>query len=328
MIVTLAMYEWDASSVGTGCSVVDLPPDFRVGVLSASDVSEASMSSQAEKAQQFRALHLGNHPLILPNAWDVPSARVFEDAGFPAVATSSAGLMVSLGYRDGQEMPRRELISAIERIATRLSVPLSADVVAGYGRGPREISATVKSVILAGAVGINIEDADHARGQLFPVRVQVGRLKMLRNLTESLQIPFVINARTDALRFAPGDAAKRLQEAIDRMIAYRDAGADCVYPMGLFDAASISTVVNTVACPVNVMVRAGLPSVPELERLGVRRVSFGPYASYATMGLLRRISTEIRERGTFGALLEGAITHDELNRLAVPRQSGSGAPNS
>jgi 2-methylisocitrate lyase-like PEP mutase family enzyme len=278
------------------------------------------VADQKEKAGAFRKLHRGKI-LILPNAWDVASARLFEDVGFPAVATSSAGMMVSLGYPDGERIDRNEFLSATRRMAQALSVPLSADVVSGFGRTPQQVAGVVQSVIEAGAIGINIEDSQHEAKQLVPVASQVKRLEALRNLRDAHDVPFVINARTDALLYAPGSAQERLEEAIRRGIAYRDLGADCVYPMGLTDAASIHTFVNALDFPVNVMVRKGLPPVNELERLGVARISFGPSASYAAMGLLKRASTELLERGTYGALLDGAITYDELNALAIPRRS-------
>ena len=277
------------------------------------------MVSQAEKAEAFRTLHQGPHPLVLPNAWDVPSARVFEDAGFPAVATSSAGLMVSLGYPDGEEIPRREVAAVVGRIARRLSIPLSADVVSGFGRTPRAVVATVRMMIEAGAIGINLEDLEPSSGGLYRSALQVRKIKAVRQLGTSMGVPIFINARTDALRHAPGDESERLREAIRRSTAYRDAGADCVYPMGLTDAGSISTFVQALGCPVNVMVRKGLPTVAELEALGVKRVSFGPSASYAALGLLKRASQEVLTRGTYGLLLEGAITFDELNLLAQPK---------
>ncbi len=139
-------------------------------------------------------------------------------------------------------------------------------------------------------------------------------------------IPLVINARTDALRLARGDDAERLRESIRRSSAYRDAGADCVYPMGLTDPESISTFVRAHHCPVNVMVQKGLPPIGELEKLGVKRVSFGPSAPYATMGLLKRASPEVITSGTYDFLLDGAITHDELNGLAVPKASERAPP--
>lgn len=280
------------------------------------------MNRQAEKAEVFRSLHDRREVLVLPNAWDVPSARVFEDDGFPAVATSSAGMLVSLGYPDGESIPPREFVAAIGRIARVLSVPLSADVVGGFGLSVDGVVRSVRAVVRAGAVGINIEDFQHDSKKLLPMEKQVARLRALVRLRKSSGVPFVINARTDALRFAPGDDDAKFDQAVRRGSAYRDVGADCVYPMGLTDAESISRFVKALDFPVNVMVRKGLPPVPELKRLGVARVSFGPSASYAAMGLLRRASREVREKGSFDTLLEGAISFDELNALAVPKKSG------
>jgi len=276
--------------------------------------------SQSEKADEFRKLHDRRRILILPNAWDVPSARVFEDEGFPAVATSSAGMLVSLGYPDGEEIPIKEFVSAVSRIARVLSVPLSVDVVGGFGDSPEGVAKSVRAVVEAGAVGINIEDFVHSTRKMLPVEKQIARLRALLRLRKSLKIPFVINARTDAIRFGAGDESAKLDEAIRRASAYRGVGADCVYPMGLVDAVSISRFVKALDFPVNVMVRKGLPAVPELQKLGVARVSFGPSASYAAMGLLHRASREIRQSGTFENLVEGAINIDELNALASPRK--------
>ncbi len=277
------------------------------------------MKSQGERAEDFRALHRKDRILVLPNAWDAASARVFENAGFPAVATSSAGMMVSLGYPDGEVIDRNEFVKTVSRIAKLLTVPLSVDVVAGFGETPDEVVATVRDVIKAGAVGVNIEDFIHAEKKMFPVEVQIEKVKAVKRLGESMKVPIVINARTDALRYAGGDDTAKLKEAIRRASAYRDAGADCVYPMGLIDPSLISTFVKAVRFPTNVMVRKGLPPVKDLERLGVARISFGPSASYAAMGLLKRISREVLENGTYDSLLDGSISYDELNSLAAPR---------
>jgi len=278
------------------------------------------LRSQKDRAQDFRELHHGKKILILPNAWDVPSARVFENEGFPAVATSSAGLMISLGYPDGEVMGRDEFVSAVERIARVLSVPLSVDIVAGFGKTTNEVVATVKAILKAGGIGINIEDFAHATKKLFPVEKQVENVKAIRRLGETSDIPLIVNARTDALRFGTGDDEAKFEETVRRAVAYRDAGADCVYPMGLTEPVSIKRFVKELDFPINVMVRKGLPPVSELERLGVARVSFGPSASYAAMGLLKRASKEVLEEGTYQNLVDGAVAFDELNSLATPRQ--------
>lgn len=277
------------------------------------------MRSQREKAEAFRRLHDRKDVLVLPNAWDVPSARVFEESGFPAVATSSAGMMVSLGYPDGEDMPATVFDAAVERISRVLSVPLSVDVVGGFGSTPDDAVRKVQAVLEAGAVGINIEDFVHSEKRLLPLESQVAKLKALVKLRESQEVPFFINARTDALRFAQGDEDARMKEAIRRGVAYRDLGADCVYPMGLTEAHQISRFVDSVSFPTNVMVKKGLPPVQELRRLGVTRVSFGPSAIYAALGLLKCASEEVLGKGTYGGLVDGAITFDELNSLALPR---------
>jgi 2-methylisocitrate lyase-like PEP mutase family enzyme len=277
------------------------------------------LRSQKDKAQDFRELHHGKKILILPNAWDVPSARVFENEGFPAVATSSAGLTVSLGYPDGEVIGRAEFVSAVRRIAKALSVPLSVDIVAGFGKTTREVLTTVKAVLKVGGIGINIEDFAHATKKLFPIERQVENVKAIRRLGDTVGVPLIINARTDALRFGTGDEQAKFEEAVRRAIAYRDAGADCVYPMGLTESASISRFVKELDFPINVMVRKGLPPVGELERIGGARVSFGPSASYAAMGLLKRAAREVLENGKYENLVNGAIGFDELNSLALPK---------
>src|SRR3989449_1979779 len=277
------------------------------------------LKSQKEKAEDFRALHHGKRILVLPNGWDVPSAHVFEDAGFPAIATSSAGMLVSLGYPDGEVIVRDEFVSAVRRIARALSVPLSADVVAGFGKTTKDVLVTVKAILKTGAVGINIEDFAHTTKKLYPIERQIENVKAIRKLGETKGIPLVINARTDALRYAQGDEGARFEEAVRRATAYGDAGADCVYPMGLVDAASIANFVKALDFPINVMVRKGLPPISELQRLGVARVSFGPSSSYAAMGLLKRAAKEVLERGTYQNLIDGAINFDELNSLAMPK---------
>jgi 2-methylisocitrate lyase-like PEP mutase family enzyme len=229
-------------------------------------------------------------------------------------------MMVSLGYPDGETIDKREYLAAVARISRVLTVPLSVDLVAGFGESAGQVAATVKEVVKAGAVGINLEDFLHASKKLFAAEKQVEKIRAVKKLRESLGVAIVINARTDALRFAEGDESAKLDEAIRRATAYRDAGADCVYPMGLVDPVSIRTFVKAFNFPTNVMVRKGLPSIRELETLGVARLSFGPTASYAAMGLLKRISREVLDKGTFNGLVDGAITYDELSNLTTPRK--------
>lgn len=274
--------------------------------------------SQQGKAELFHSLHHAKRILILPNAWDVPSARIFEDAGFPAIATSSAALSVSLGYPDGEKISKVELFSAVRRIARALTVPLTADIESGFGSTVGELVETVRRIIDAGAVGINIEDiANFEMRSLVPIEQQVERIRAIREFSQSSGISLFINARTDAFHFAPTGAKKSaLEEAIRRARAYAEAGADCLYPVVLTDKEAISTFVKAVGKPVNIMARKGAPIITELRSIGVARVSLGPGPMYASMGLLKRIGQELNEKGTYEALLAGAITYDELNALA------------
>jgi len=278
------------------------------------------MKSQTEKVEIFRSLHHSDHLLVLPNAWDVPSARIFEGANFPAIATSSAALAVSLGHPDGQTIGKEELFSAVKKIASRLTVPLSVDIESGFGSTTEELSDTIKRVVATGAVGINIEDISNFEEKvLFPIDVQTERIRTVRNVSKSLGIALFINARTDAYRFAPGDEQAKLKEAIRRANAYAAADADSLYPMGLTERNAITTFVNAVDKPVNIMARKGAPTISELEKIGVKRLSLGPGPMYATLGLLKKIAQELKQNKTYDAMLAGAITFDELNALANPR---------
>jgi 2-methylisocitrate lyase-like PEP mutase family enzyme len=280
------------------------------------------LKSQKEKAEEFRKLHNSGHILILPNAWDVPSARIFEDASFPAIATSSATLAVSLGYPDGEKIGKDEFFSAVDKIANRLAVPLSVDIESGFGTTSEQLVDTIRRVIGAGGVGINIEDiSDFQSKTLYAVEKQVERVRTVRNASDALGFPLVINARTDAFRYGAGDVGARLEEAIRRANAYAEADADCLYPMGLTEKDDISAFVKAVDKPVNIMARKGAPTIPELESIGVKRLSLGPGPMNATMGLLRRIAEELKQNGTYDTLLTGSITFDELNALAEPRRT-------
>lgn len=280
------------------------------------------MVSQTERADEFRLLHKSKRVLILPNVWDVPSARIFEDTGFPAVATSSAAVAVSLGYQDGEKISKDDLFATVKKIVTHLTVPVSVDIESGLGASPEQLSDTIRRVVEAGAVGVNIEDiSDYENKTLFSIESQVERIRTVRSVSKSLRVPLVINARTDAYRFAAGDEKARFREAIRRSNAYAQEEADCLYPMGLVEKAATAEFVKAVKLPVNIMARRGAPTVRELEEIGVRRLSLGPGPMYAAMGLLKRIGQELKQKGTYDSLLEGAITFDELNALGNPRGS-------
>lgn len=270
---------------------------------------------QKELAERFRGLHNGEHILILPNAWDVATARIFEEAGFPAVATTSAGIANVLGYPDGERISRDEMLAVVERIARHLSVPVTADMEAGYSDTLDGLAETARLLVAAGAVGLNLEDAVASKESLLYETAQaVDRVRVVRESAAVVGVPLVINARTDVFLAQIGEPATRLEHAIRRANAYREAGADCLFVPGVRDAETIATLAREIDGPINVLAGPGAPSVPELERLGVKRVSVGSGPARAALSLVQRIARELLESGTYQGFT-GVMTHAEANEL-------------
>lgn len=270
---------------------------------------------QQTKATIFRALHSGPEILLLPNAWDVASARILEEAGCTAIATTSAGIAFSHGYPDGQRIFPGEMLEQVHRIAKALRVPVTADVEAGYGNRPEDAARTARGVIEAGAVGMNLEDATgDAEKPLVELSLQLEKIHAVKEAASSLEVPLVLNARTDVYLLQVGHPDKRYDDAVRRLRAFREAGADCIFVPGVTDETTIARLVSDLGCPVNILAGPGSPTVPELRKLGVARVSLGSGPMRATMGLLRRIANELKSAGTYSAL-ENAPPHTEMNRL-------------
>lgn len=262
---------------------------------------------QNAKTDAFRAMH--RELLLLPNAWDAASARVLQHAGFGALATTSAGIAFSLGFPDGQRISRQQMLEVVARIAAAVEVPVTADVEAGYGDRPEDAARTARDVLAAGAVGMNLEDATgDPQRPLLDLGLQVERVKAVR------EVSIVLNARTDVYLLEIGAPETRYDETLRRLAAFRDAGADCVFVPGLRDAETIRRLVKDLECPVNILAGPGSQPVPELQKLGVARVSIGSSAMRATLGLLRRIAAELKSAGTYSSL-EGAIPYADLNRM-------------
>jgi 2-methylisocitrate lyase-like PEP mutase family enzyme len=273
------------------------------------------MAQEQAKAASFRVLHSGREILLLPNVWDVASARLIEESGFKAAATSSAGIAFSLGYPDGQRISREQMLVVIARIAKAVRVPVTADVEAGYGKTPEDAGRTARAVVEAGAVGMNLEDAiGDSPSVLVELPLQLEKIRAVREMASRLRIPLVLNARTDMYLLQIGDPAERYDETVRRLSAFREAGADCVFAPGLRDAPTIGRLVADLKCPVNILAEPGSPSVPELSKLGVARVSLGSATMRATVGCLRRIAQELKATGTYSNL-EDAPSHAEMNRM-------------
>ncbi len=243
------------------------------------------------------------------------SARIFEAAGFGAVATTSGGVAWALGYPDGEAAPWDEVVAVTRRIVQAVRVPVTVDIEAGYGKSADQVGRSVADIIATGAVGINLEDstADPA----LPVRAiddAVERIAAAREAARSAGVPLVINARVDLYLKHVHDDETRFRETVRRAKAYVAAGADCIFPFALGDLKIISELIAALKVPINIVARAGTPSVKRLEEIGVARVSIASSVTLATMALVRQIAGELLRTGEF-AVLESAMKRPDAQGL-------------
>ncbi len=273
------------------------------------------MPSQREKAETLRSLHGGGRLLVLTNVWDPMGARIVEAAGMPAVATASAAISASLGYYDGERLARSTMIATVERIAHAVDVPVTADMERGYGDSLVELSETIRLLIAAGAVGLNIEDSLGEEHELRGVEEQCARIRTVREIAIAEGVPLVINARTDAF-FASdlGGPEQQLDEAVRRAEAYAAAGADCIYPIGPGDRATVTALRARIRAPLNILAAPGAMSLRELQDAGIERASFGPGLYRAA---LKRFADCVTELAAFGSY--DCIARDTLSRADVYR---------
>ncbi|MFC6017079.1 isocitrate lyase/phosphoenolpyruvate mutase family protein [Plantactinospora solaniradicis] len=272
------------------------------------------MTDQQSRADLFRSLHVPGTPVVLVNAWDAASARIVAAAGARAVATTSAGVAWSLGAPDGDVLGRDLATDVVGRIVGTVSVPVSADIEAGYGATPEQVAETVRAVLAVGAVGVNIEDA--VAGDvpaLRDVAEQSARLAAARSAADRAGVPLYVNARIDTFLRGLGGVA----ETVDRAAAYLAAGADGVFVPGLVDPDTIEKLVANIPAPVNILAGPGAPAVPELARLGVARVSLGSAVAEGAYAVAQRAADEAFGPGTYGALA-GALDYGTINALLRP----------
>jgi 2-methylisocitrate lyase-like PEP mutase family enzyme len=249
----------------------------------------------------FRSLHVPGTPLVLANAWDVASARIAEQAGSRAVATTSAGVAWSLGIPDGEAIDRDAAMAAIGGIASAVTVPVTADIESGYGLTPFEVAETVRAVVAAGAVGVNIED----RGG--DIDDQCLRYAAAR---EAAGDALYLNARIDTYLSGSGDVA----ETVARAEAYLKAGADGIFVFGVVDPATVAALAERIPAPLNVMGGPGALPIAELARLGVARVSLGAAVAESAYAIMRNAAREALTVGTYDSIAD-FIGFDDMNRL-------------
>ena len=261
-------------------------------------MTAAHTAALQSRCDLLRSLQHPGAPLLLPNAWDVATARAVVAAGFTVVATTSGGVAATLGYEDHEGAPANEMLAAAARIARGVEVPVTVDAEAGYGMEPAELVAALQS---AGAAGCNLEDTDHTAGCLRDPERQAEWLKAVRQAASADGYRLVINARVDVFLgpflagAEPGTQEGLVPEALRRANAYSDAGADCVYPIALWETDSLRRFTSAVSGPVNVVHLPQSPSLAELASLGVARVSWGPLLYRDAMGRFEERLASLRE---------------------------------
>ena len=284
------------------------------------------MTSTRDKALLFRSLHDKTRVLVLPNAWDAASARLIEDAGAAEVATTSAGVAWSLGAADGDQLARDAALALIARVVAAVDVPVTADIEGGYASGPDGVGETIRGVLAAGAVGVNLEDADHAGpAPLRPVNEQSERIGAARQAADAASVPLFVNARIDTYLRQVGDPATRLRETLERAAAYLAAGADGIFVPGVTDPATVAALASGIEAPLNVLAGPGAPTIGALAELGVARVSLGPAITQAAYAVVRRSAREVLTAGTYTALAD-RVDYPELNGMLRKGRHGNAHP--
>ena len=271
---------------------------------------------QKRKADDFLALHHAPAIYILPNAWDVASAKVFELEGFKAIGTTSAGISATLGYADGQHMSLAENMEVVRRIVDHTALPVSADIEAGYAASVEGVVKAALAALDVGAVGLNLEDGTgDSTTPLCDIPLQQAKIKAIREMAVARGIHLVINARTDVY-LVDDRSTWNLRHAIDRGNAYKEAGADCIFvpDVGGLDKKAIAILAREIDAPINIVAGATTPPIPELQDIGVSRVSVGPRPMRAVLSLLRKIAKELTTTGTYRLMSESSISYAEVNQ--------------
>lgn len=261
-----------------------------------------SVAEQVRKAEAFRALHAGPRALVMANAWDAMTARMFEMEGFPAIATTSGGVAGALGFRDGEGAPWDEVVGQTARIVRAVAVPVTADIEGGFGTTPEEVGRHIGEIIAAGAVGVNLEDSISGQGGMRTPEDAAARVRAARAAANAAGVPIVINARVDLFIRHVGEGEAQLAAAIERGRAYLAAGADSIYPIALRDEPTIRRLCDALQCPININVRAGYPTVTALEALGVRRITTATSLAMLALSAVRDAVRDIRAEGRFDAI--------------------------
>ncbi|MEJ2193685.1 MAG: isocitrate lyase/phosphoenolpyruvate mutase family protein [Ignavibacteriaceae bacterium] len=272
-----------------------------------------SNNSQQKKAEQFLTLHKGEKLLVLPNIWNPITARILEAKGFPAVATASAAISSSLGYRDGEKIKLSTHLDIIERIVKSVNIPVTADIESGYASDIPELKESINQVIDTGVAGINIEDSIGKEGEIRDINEQCERIKTAREISMKKGLHLVINARTDCfLSKTRKPILEVTQNVINRADAYIKAGADCVYPVGVLNLEIIKTLRKAISSPINILGSHRTIPLKTMQEIGINRVTFGPFLFRSALKKFVNIAEELGKMGEYECFSDDTYSFDDM----------------
>jgi len=270
-----------------------------------------------EKANIFHRLHHSGKLLILPNIWDPLGAPLLENLGYQAVATASAAVAFSEGYDDGEKIPIAKVFDNLKRITSSVDIPVTTDFESGYADEEPDLYQNIKALLQTGVVGINIEDTSKKTRALLPIETQCNKIRIIKKAAADAGMSLFVNARTDVVLnpklFTTEES--RIEEIIKRGKAYKDAGADCFFPIALKDKSQIEALIAVIEMPVNLIAIPGIPPLDELERIGVARLSLGPSFLKIAIKSMKDLATQLKDFDGLKAILENDVTTDYLKRL-------------
>jgi 2-methylisocitrate lyase-like PEP mutase family enzyme len=282
-------------------------------------IQPAVLAAANAKSRRLRELVAAPEILVMPGAYDVLSALLFQQLGFEAIQCTSGGIAAALGYPDGEAISRDLFIQVTASFAAAVSSPVNADGEKGYG-DEEGVKETVRSLVGAGVAGMNLEDSlAKSRGGLVELPQQLQKIKSVMDTKRELSSEFFLNARVDSFHVITDEPKRALDEAIRRGNAYAEAGGDCIFYLNLHSAAIIGTVAREVKAPISILAGPQSPSVSELQDLGVARVSYGSGFMKAAISGTKRLAQEILEKGTCSMLKDGMQT-PEINALVTKRK--------
>ena len=255
--------------------------------------------------------------MVLPNIWDVLGARLLEQLGYTAVATASASVAYSHGYHDGQKMPFEKVRTLLCQIVDNVNVPVTADIESAYASNEEDLKHNTRLLLTTGISGINIEDTNHSNNTLYTVAEQSARIRLIKAVSDEVGVPLFINARTDVLLQQDNHQTTnaKLAALLKRGLAYKAAGADCFYPIGLREKEIMQALVQQLEMPVNILALPGVPDLNTLRDIGIARVSLGPGFLKIAMRAMKSFAEALQQDEGLDTLFTNEVTSDYLRSL-------------